>query len=126
MNWIINFIVGFGAAFIGALGMGGGAVLLIYLTCVAGVSQLTAQGLNLLFFLPIAIVALIIHIKNKLIDYKVAIQAIIGGVIGVFIGKFIADKCGDNILQIAFAIFLLFLGIKELFTKSNNTDDKKS
>ena len=119
MNIITNFIVGFASAFIGALGMGGGAVFLIYLTCILQIPQLESQAMNLLFFIPIAAIALIVHIKNGLIDYKIALQTIVGGIAGVFIGKFIAEKFGDNLLQIIFGIFLLGLGIKELFGGTN-------
>ena len=117
MNYFIDFLIGFASAFIGALGMGGGAVFLIYLTCMLSVPQLQAGGMNLLFFIPISITALIIHIKNKLIDYKVALWAIIGGGVGVFMGNFAAEKLGNDILGKAFGIFLLFLGIRELYGK---------
>lgn len=125
MNWTLNFIVGLISAFISALGMGGGAIFLIYLTCILSTPQLAAQGMNLLFFIPISIVALIIHIKNKLIDYKIASGAILGGIVGVFIGKFIAEKFGDEFLRLAFGIFLLILGVRELFKKSNDDKNQK-
>ena len=51
---IATIIAAFFAAVLGSLGMGGGGVLLIYLTVFQNMAQLDAQGMNLLFFLPIA------------------------------------------------------------------------
>ena len=49
---------GFGAAVLASMGMGGGSVLILWLTLVSGVGQREAQGLNLLFFLPVGALSL--------------------------------------------------------------------
>lgn len=63
------------------MGLGGGMILILYMTLIAGMEQLTAQGVNLLFFIPIATAALIIHTKNKLVKWKKIVPAIICGVL---------------------------------------------
>ena len=45
---------------IGAMGLGGGGVLIIYLTLFLGMEQGIAQGVNLIFFFPCAVFALIV------------------------------------------------------------------
>lgn len=112
---IIATTAGFFAAVIGAMGMGGGGILLLYLSAFAGVSQLNAQGINLISFVPVAVVSLFFHAKNKLIVYKAAILSVISGAIGVFVGGFIAGVIDEKILTKCFALFLLYIGIKELF-----------
>ncbi len=112
---LIQALAGFASALLGALGMGGGGVLLIYLTAVAQMSQTKAQGINLIFFVPVAITALILHSKNKLVHYKLAAIGVLTGVAGVFAGFFLARQLGDHILSKVFAAFLLVLGVKELF-----------
>ena len=59
------YILGIASGIInGIFGSGGGMILIIYLTAFANISQLTAQGINLLFFIPIAILSVIIHTKT--------------------------------------------------------------
>ncbi|MDR2655415.1 MAG: sulfite exporter TauE/SafE family protein [Oscillospiraceae bacterium] len=124
MKIFTDFLTGFASALLGALGMGGGGILLIYLTVFAGVEQLNAQGMNLIFFLPVAAVALIFHSKNKLVDWKITAFTISGGLAGVFLGKFAADFLGGEFLRKAFGLFLLVLGLKELFKKENPAAQK--
>ena len=52
IDWIA-ILAGFGSAVLASMGMGGGSILILYLTLMAGVPQREAQGMNLLFFLPI-------------------------------------------------------------------------
>lgn len=116
---MMGFIAGLFAGAAGAMGLGGGSVLLIYLTLVEGTAQLEAQGINLLFFLPCAIAALIFHCKNKLLKLKI-FPAAITGLLGAAAGTFISGVVGDTLLRQAFAALLLVLGIKEIFSKSKS------
>ena len=52
---LLTFIAAFFTGLLASLGVGGGMVLIIWFTAVMGMSQLEAQGINLLFFLPIAL-----------------------------------------------------------------------
>lgn len=115
MNYILAILGGLISGVLGALGMGGGGVLIIYLTVFACVDQMTAQGINLLFFIPCAIVAVIIHTKNKLIKWKAVLPIILGGIPGVVLGSFLAGKFGSDMLSKIFGGLLILLGIKELF-----------
>ena len=62
---IWNIIASFFAGILGAMGFGGGGVLIIYLTAILNIKQITSQGINLIFFIPSAIIALIIHILKR-------------------------------------------------------------
>ena len=70
MSWLWIAAVSLASGLLGALGMGAGAVLLLYLRVYGGCDQLTAQGINLLFFLPIALLSILLHARNHLIDWK--------------------------------------------------------
>lgn len=126
-----DFLIGLLAGFIGALGLGGGGVLVMFLTVFMGVSQLTAQGINLMFFIPVGIFALIFYCKKKLVNWKIAVSAIIFGLLGAGAGCFLAQFLGDDIVRKIFGSILLFLGAWELFAphrkKDSNQkkDDKK-
>ncbi|RGB67577.1 sulfite exporter TauE/SafE family protein [Provencibacterium massiliense] len=116
MEWLTALLPAFFGAVLSALGMGGGGVLLIYLTVFKDVDQFAAQGINLVFFIPIAIVSLIIHIKNKLVDFKVAAILIPAGILGVFAGSKLAGSLPDGLLRRLFAGFLLLIAFKEIYS----------
>ena len=101
-----------------SMGLGGGMVLIVYLTVFAGFSQLVAQGINLVFFLPIAIISLVLHTKNKLVEWKKAVPAVLWGTAAVIISAWLANRIEQSLLSKAFGIFLILMGLKELFFKS--------
>lgn len=117
IEYIILAIVGLLAGVTASLGIGGGFVLLLYLTVIANMPQREAQLLNLIFFIPIGIMSVILHIRHKLIIKDVVIKSIIGGIIGVFVGVFFATLIPNKLLSKAFAVFVLIIGIKELLPK---------
>ncbi len=112
MEYLIGFLSGIAAS----MGLGGGSVLLVWLTGFAGTEPTTAAGINLLFFLPTAVLSVILNAKNGLVSFKTGFfilltalpGAVLGGFLAVWLGKLAAVK-------IAFALFLLVIGIKELF-----------
>ena len=101
-----------------SMGLGGGMVLIVYLTVFAGLSQLVAQGINLVFFIPIAIISLVLHTKNKLVEWKKAVPAVLWGTAAVIISAWLANRIEQSLLSKAFGIFLILMGLKELFFKS--------
>ena len=101
-----------------SMGLGGGMVLIVYLTVFAGFSQLVAQGINLVFFIPIAIISLVLHTKNKLVEWKKAVPAVLWGKAAVIISAWLANRIEQSLLSKAFGIFLILMGLKELFFKS--------
>ena len=117
MQLVVIFIVSFLAAILGSMGLGGGFVLLIYLTAFANVSQFEAQSINLIFFIPVAIIALIIHSKNNLVLWKEGLISVVFGILGVFGGYYLANFAGSEIVSWGFAAVVFFTGIKELFAK---------
>ena len=127
INSIYMWAAGILSGTIGAMGIGGGGVLIIYLTLVAGVDQITAQGINLLFFIPCAIISLIIHSRKKLIIWRLVFPMILGGLVGVAVGAYCAKLIGPNMLGKIFSAFLIFIGLRELFSrKKDGKDIKKS
>ena len=115
MLWAIG--ASFLAAVIGGMGMGGGSVLVIYLTAYLGLAQMQAQGINLIFFLPVAAVALFFHQKNRLIKWKLALPIAALGLVGVYFGVKLANHLGSDLLGKLFGGFLLIIGLREVFAK---------
>ncbi|WP_432650514.1 TSUP family transporter [Huintestinicola sp.] len=112
LTWIAAFFTGL----LASLGVGGGMVLIIWLTAIMGMSQLESQGINLLFFLPIALLSVIIHRKNGLISFKELVPSVLTGILGAAAGSFAAKLMGSELLGKIFAVFILIIGVKELLS----------
>ena len=119
MSIFVIAVVSFLTGFVASLGLGGGMVLIIYLTIFSGMAQLEAQGINLIFFIPIALISIILHTKSKLIIWKKILPSIITGSILALLFSFIASMLGSEILSKIFSIFIIIIGIKELIKKSD-------
>ena len=117
---ITALLAGLFSGIIGGMGLGGGAVLIIYLTVFRDTPQLQAQGINLLFFIPIALVAVIIYAFKKQIKWRVTLPIAAGGILGAAGGFFLTDFIGGSFTAKLFGGFLIILGLKEIFTKNKN------
>lgn len=117
ISWIITAVASFAAGVAASMGLGGGFVLLVYLTAVAGVDQLAAQWMNLIFFLPVGGLSLWIHLKNGLIEKKALLPAILAGIAGAAGGVLLANFLGNGAMTKVFAAFLAVIGLRELFKK---------
>ncbi len=104
------------------MGMGGGTVLIPILTLLVSIDQHAAQGINMLSFLPAAIIAIFIHRREGRIDFKDCIPIIIAGIIGAVAGAMLAMVVSSEWLRRIFGIFLLGLAIIQLISgeKSKN------
>lgn len=110
----MSVVVGFLTGVLASMGLGGGFILVVWLTLFMNVEQRAAQGVNLLFFLPIALISLAIHLKNGLVNKALVRKLALGGVAGAVIGTFAAQHMGNDFLRILFALFLLGFGLREL------------
>lgn len=113
---MLEILIGILSGIISGTGMGGGTILIFLLTYVVGIEQHIAQATNLIFFIPTSIVAIIINMKNKNIDIKLAVFISVFGVLGAIIGANIAIAIQVKTLKIIFGIFLLIVAIYEIYT----------
>ena len=115
MSWIAALAAGLLAGTLGALGLGGGSVLILFLTLFASVDQIHAQGINLVFFIPCALTAIFLHSKKKLIQWKLWFWAAPAGMLGAWAGTALAAHIDSALLGKLFAGLLLAFGLWELF-----------
>lgn len=116
---IAALLAGLLSGVIASMGMGGGAVLLIYLNLFTNAEQLSAQGINLIFFIPTAVFSLIVYIKNKEIDYRKVLPLAALGLLGAAAGLYLTTIIKAALLTKIFGGFLVILGIKEIFSKNS-------
>ncbi len=122
---IILFIIGFFSGIIAGLGIGGGAILIPALTLFLDMDQKTAQSINLIYFIPTALIASITHFKNKNIKKDSLIKLILFGFLGVFLGFFIINNISNDSLRKIFGVFLLIMGLMEIFRKGKDKNEYK-
>lgn len=111
MELVLYGVAGLLSGILGGMGMGGGTVLIPLLTIFYKVSQHIAQASNLVSFIPMAVVSLIIHLKNKLIDFKSIFWLILPGVLTCILGCYIARAISGQVLRRIFGGFLLILSV---------------
>lgn len=98
-------------------GIGGGSLLMVWMTAAAALDQKTAQGINLLYFLPTSLGALIFHIKNKMICWSAVIPAALCGCLTAAAAAWLSASLDAGLLRKLFGLFLLFIGFSELRKK---------
>lgn len=111
-----EILISIGSGIVSGTGMGGGTILIFLLTFMLGVEQRVAQATNLIFFVPTSIVAIIVNLRNKNIDTKLAVIVSIFGILGAIIGALIALKIDVQILKKFFGIFLAIIAINEIYS----------
>lgn len=114
-EWLIPILAGGITGILSGFGVGGGTLLLIYMTAFVGIPQNLAQGVNLLYFLPAAAMALPAHFKNGYVVKEVALPAIVTGLVGTALAAWAANAIDVELLHKCFGVFLLYIGVSELF-----------
>lgn len=114
---MMEALIGFLTGVMASMGLGGGFVLVVWLTLFANVQQRTAQGINVLFFLPIAFVSLIMHLKNGLVNKRLVKKLAVGGLLGAAVGTLVSQIIANELLRKLFALFLLAFGLRKLFAR---------
>lgn len=109
MNWLWFVVAGLSAGILSGMGMGGGTVLIPILTLLLGVNQHAAQGVNMMAFLPGALLALWIHRRDGRLAVKEGLSLLLWGVVGATGGAFIATCLSAEWLKKTFGAFLIVL-----------------
>ena len=116
-------LLGCGVGVLSGMGVGGGSLLIVLLSAFMQVEQVTAQGVNLVYFLPAAAIAVLIHWKKGNID-----AGTVAGLVTAMAGALLALNMESSLLRKFFAGLLFFAGISEFFSKKEEQtiDDTSS
>ena len=123
--WIGYTLTGFLAGTISGMGIGGGALLIPALGIFFGMGQQSAQSINLLYFIPTAVVAIITHRKKGNIQTKGMFKLVVYGLIGAAAGASLAMWINADMLKRVFGFFLLIMGVVEFFKNKNPKTEKE-
>lgn len=114
---MVHILMGTVLGTLAGLGVGGGTLLVLWLTLVLGMGQPQARILNLLFFIPCAVICTFMRRKQGAVDIKALLPGIIAGCISAALFSFIGRQMDLTILKKLFGGLLLLTGIKELTYK---------
>ena len=110
-------IVGTILGFLTGLGVGGGSLLMVWLTAVLGMDPRIARSVNLLFFLPGAAIAIFFRLRQGVIQWKKILPPAIAGCLAAALCSQLSTAVDNSVFQKAFGILLISAGIRELLWK---------
>ena len=111
----IALLMGTVFGFLAGLGVGGGSLLVLWLTAILQVPQQTARCINLMFFIPAALIATLFRNKQYSINYATILPAIIAGCISAIIISRLSIALDIATLKRLFGLLLVITGLRELF-----------
>ncbi len=115
---IFTVIASFFIALLSGMGVGGGGLFVVFLNIFTDTPQLTAQGINLLFFLFSSGSAVCIHLTRRVIYTSAVITMIIFGLFGGLFGSLLSSRIPQTLLRKIFGAMLVASGILSLKQKS--------
>jgi len=100
--------------FLAGLGVGGGSLLILWLTMVLGMEYTAARSINLLFFLPAAILSCWQRSRRGVLCWKQLLPGIAAGCLSAVLFFRLGQNLELDILKKGFGVLLLLTGIREL------------
>lgn len=122
----VTIIIGSLLGFLAGIGVGGGSLLILWLTLVLGMEHSDARIINLLFFIPSAIIASLFRWKQGRLEFHKILPAVISGCICAGLFSFIGRQMDLDILKKLFGILLLATGVRELLYKPKDQRLRKA
>ena len=113
-SFSVSVLVGTILGVLSGLGTGGGSLLILWLTLMLGMDQETARSINLMFFIPSALVACLFRLKQGRLDIKKVLPAIIAGSIASGLFTFLSRDMDTTMLRKLFGGLLIVTGLREL------------
>lgn len=117
VTFLLALAAGLICGVLSGFGIGGGTLLMLWLTAVLSFEQRAAQGINLLYFLPTALCALFFHVKNRQIVWRAVLPAALAGCASAIPGALLAGQVDAALLRRLFGGFLVLVGLSEIFFK---------
>lgn len=108
-------VVGAILGFLAGLGVGGGSLLMLWLTVVLGTEYATARTINLLFFIPTALISCFFRRKQGALDFKRILPAVLCGTASAALSSLLSDHLDIELLKKGFGVLLIATGLRELF-----------
>ncbi len=116
----VSLLAGALLSFLAGLGVGGGSLLMLWLTLILGIEHNIARSINLLFFIPTAIIASFFRWKQGSLEIKKILPAVICGCLSAAVFAFLSKTVDIELIKKLFGGLLLITGLRELFYRPRN------
>jgi len=120
MEWLIPVLIATVFGFLAGMGIGGGSLLLLWLTQVVGMSQPQARILNLLFFIPAALVASVFGRKKQPPLRSTVIPAASTGCLFAAMFSVLSQSWDISLMRRLLGGLLILTGLREVFYRPRN------
>ena len=117
LNFAVSTAVGAAVGILTGFGVGGGTILMIYLTSFGNIAPQAAKGINLLYFFPCSGTSLVFHFKGGFVEKRLLLPAIVPGVVCAGAAAWLSTFLDPGLFTKIFGAFLIIVGLRELFTK---------
>ena len=112
---VIAIFVGILLGYLAGLGIGGGSLLILYLTLVLKMDTPSARAINLMFFITAAGSVSLFRWKKGTLDIKTILPAVISGCLTAALFSFLSNVIDRTLARKLFGGLLLITGLRELF-----------
>ena len=119
-SFSVAVLIGTVLGILSGLGTGGGSLLILWLTLAQNLPQSEARAINLLFFIPSALIACLFRWKQGRLDIKKVLPAVLAGSVSAAIFAWFGSSWDSQLLKKIFGILLLITGTRELLYKPKN------
>lgn len=120
----VALVIGTALGFLAGLGVGGGSLLILWLTLVVQMEYTQARFINLMFFLPAAVITSVFRWKQGSLDLKKVMPGIIAGCIAAAVCTWLGARINTGLIKKIFGALLLLTGFRELCYKPKKTGQK--
>ena len=116
-NFPVTLLIGTMLGFLTGLGIGGGSLLMIWLTAILGLDAATARSINLLFYLPGAAIAILFRKRQGSIQWKHVLSPAIAGCVAAAVCSRFSTTVDNSWLRKIFGFILIIAGLREVLWK---------
>lgn len=113
--FFVSFLIATALGILAGLGVGGGSLLLLWLTQVMQFEQSQARLMNLLFYIPAALIATLYRRKHQQIKIKAALPGIVTGCSAALVLSLLTRGMDTSTLKRLLGGLLILIGCREVF-----------
>lgn len=113
-QWVFPIFVGIILGGLSGLGVGGGSLLMLWLTLVLGAEQEFSRLMNLMFFIPCALAVSLFRWRQGKLDWSTTLTAVAAGCIGSVLGNVWRQHLDMELMRKVFGALFVVCGIREL------------
>ena len=114
LTFLVALLAGSALGFLAGIGVGGGSLLILWLTAVLKIPQPEARILNLLFFLPSAAIASVFRHREGNLNIRKVLPAILAGCVAAGLFSLLSRTLDTQLLKKLFGCLLLITGVREI------------